>query len=73
MELTFATSDDRNVAGSGPAVKDDGFLYPRNQEVCSLSNHDILNSSKAVEDDCPVASIDCRTDREEIYLITTEF
>lgn len=58
ISSTFATGNDRHIAWTGPAVKDDWLLYPWNKEMCAFPNNGILHTSKPIKDDCPVAGID---------------
>ena len=57
--LTFATSDDRHIAGSSTAVKNDWSLTPWDEKVCAFTNYFLLDTPEAVKDNCPVTSIHC--------------
>lgn len=59
MKFTFAASDDRHIAWTGAAIKDDGFLYPRNDKVCSFTSDSVLDAPEPVEYNSPVPCINC--------------
>lgn len=58
--LTFAASDHRNVAGARAAIKNDGFLYPGDEEVGTFSYHRVLDPTEPVKDDSSVTRINWR-------------
>lgn len=55
--LTFASRNSGNISGAGSDIKDDGSLHPRNEEVSTLSNHQVLDSLESVKNDCSVSTI----------------
>lgn len=57
---TFAACDDRYVAWTGAAIKDDRLLYPRNEEMGSFTGNIFLNSSEPVKYHSAVPCINCR-------------
>ena len=57
--LTFATCDDRHIAGTRTAVEDDRSLHPGDEEVCPLSTHSIFYTLEAVKNNCSVSSVHC--------------
>ena len=65
--LTFATSCNRNIPWPGLDVEDDGFLNPRNEEMCTFTYSFLANTSETIEDDCTVTCIDWNEER--VYLL----
>lgn len=59
LKVTFAASDDRHVAWTGAAIKDDRFLHPRNDKVRSLTGNGLLDPPDPVKYDSPVPCINC--------------
>lgn len=59
MNVTFAASDHRHIAWTGAAIKDDRFLHPWNDKVCSLTGNSVLDPPEPVKYDSPVACINC--------------
>ncbi|MCP6508668.1 hypothetical protein NL478_28300, partial [Klebsiella pneumoniae] len=53
----FAASDDWYVPWSRAAVKDNWFLYPRDEKMSPFPYHDVLYATESVKDDSSVASI----------------
>lgn len=59
MKFTFAASDDRHITWTGAAIKDDRFLYPWNDEVCSFTGNSVLDPPEPVKYNSPVPCINC--------------
>lgn len=55
--LTFAASDCRNISRPWSDIKDDRPLHPWNEEVSAFTNHQVLYTSKSVEDHSSMATI----------------